>query len=376
MRVGAVASLGILLLSPLTTLAAEFRVGDQPSFPAGETLVNDLYMAGGSVTAGGTVRGDLVVTGGNILSTSIVQSDVAAFGGSVSILGDVGDDVRAAGGEIVIQGKVGNDVLVAGGQVNISGKGIGGDVTTAGGVVRIEAPVSGKLWIAAGNVYINAPISGDTEIKADKIQLGPKAVLAGKFTYTSPEMATLEEGAVVKGETTFTQSADVKNAAKAGAGALVSLWFIAKFFMLLLGALAIAFFFRKYAEKLVRVATDETMLEIGRGLVFFIVVPVVSVILLFTIIGIPFGLLGLIIFAGAMVFASLAAPILVGSLAHGWIFRPIEYRIDWKTILLGAIIYSILSLIPIIGWIAKFVVLLLTIGTMFNIKWNILKEWR
>lgn len=375
-RFGIGIGMSTLLFLPLVVFAAEFRVAEQPSLPAGETLSNDLYIVGGGVNVGGTVQGDLVSAGGTLILNGPVSTDLIAGGGNVTVLGDVGDDLRVAGGNITVQGYIADDLLAGGGQITIGGKGIGGDVVIGGGAVRIEAPVAGKVMIGGGDIYINAPVGGNVHINAEKIQLGPQAVIAGDLVYKSPEVAVVDTGAVIRGETKFTKSPDVEGAAKTGAATLLSLLFITKFFMSLAGAFVIAFIFRKFTATVVHEAGEETLLEIGRGLVTFIVLPVASVILLITIIGAPFGFLGFASFVALMITASLLAPILIGSVLHKWIRKPLEYQITWKTILLGVIVYSLLPLIPLVGWIVKFAVLLLALGTIVNVKWGVLKEWR
>lgn len=377
MRIGSVGTLLALIFIPLTSFAAEFRTGDQPSLSAGEAVSDDLYMAGGNVTSAGSVRGDLVAVGGNVLINGPVTADLTTSGGSVTILGTVGDDVRAAGGNVIIQGQVADDLLVGSGQLTIGGAGIGGDVVVGSGVVHIDAPVRGSVKIGGGDVYINSSIGGNVHIQADKVTLGPKTIITGDLIYTAEKEATIEEGAVVRGETEFTERKDWGGAGKAGLVALISLWFLGKIFMSLAGALVIALVFRRYARTLVETATAKPLLEIGRGLVFLIVTPVVSVILLATFVGVPFGLLGVAAYAGALIIVSMmTAPIVIGSMVHKWVFKPSEYQISWKTIVLGVAIYALLTLIPFFGWIVKFGAVLLTLGAMTKIKWDILKEWR
>lgn len=361
---------------PLFAFAAEFRVGEQPSFSSGATLANDLYMAGGTVTSAGVLRGDLSLVGGTVLMSGPVSADLIVLGGNITITGAVGDDVRVAGGNITIQGRVTDDVLAGGGQVHVGGDGVGGDLVVGGGVVRVEAPVGGDIRVAGGDIYINSTVKGSIYAKAEKIRLGPDAIITGNFSYSSPEPAVIEEGAVVRGETNFTKSPDVKGAAEASIAALFSLWFIAKFLMTFVGALIIAFVLPRYAYKLLHIAADEPLFETGRGLVFFVTVPIASILLIATIIGAPFGLVGLFAFFGMLIFASIISPIIIGSIAHYWVFKPSEYQLSWKTILLGAVIYSILPLVPLVGWLAKLIIILLAIGAALNIKIQILREWR
>ena len=373
---GAIAAVLGLVFLPLVSFAAEFRAGNQPSFSAEETVVGDLYMAGGNVTVGGSARGDLVVAGGSLLLNGPVSADLIAGGGNITILGDVGDDVRGAGGNIVIQGKVGGDVVLGGGQINLAGPSIAGDVALGGGSIRIDSPVTGSVKIGGGDVYINAPIGGNLNIQAEKITLGPKAIIAGDFSYSSSNEATLEEGAVVRGKTTFTEFKGVDDIGKIGFIALLSLGLVTKFFLALVGAFALTLIFRRFSETLVRTAAARPFFEMGRGFIFLIMAPIASVILLFTVIGVPLGLLGLIAFVGSLLFVSIATPVVLGSMVYRFVFKGVDYEISWKTIFLGAALYALLGLIPIIGWLLKFAIILLTLGAALNIKWRALEDWR
>ena len=150
----------------------------------------------------------------------------------------------------------------------------------------------------------------------------------------------------------------------------------AKFLMLLLGAGALAYFFNRYARELVATAATQPWIEMLRGLVVLIVLPVVSGALLVSVIGIPLGMLGMLAFIMMMIFAHLASAVVVGSVAHKWIRHPAGYIVNWKTVLLGVTIVFFLGLIPFVGAIVKAAACLITLGAALNIKWSIASEWR
>ncbi len=375
-RVGFLGGLLVLLLVPFISFAADLRTGDQPSFSASETITDDLYMVGGSVTSSGSVTGDLMLAGGTLLLNGPVSADVLVAGGTITILSDIAGDVRGAGGTIVISGNVLGDVVLGGGQVALTGKTIGGDVLVAAGTVQIDAPVTGDVRIAGGQVKLNSTISGNVRVDAESVVLGPNANIMGTFTYGATKEVERNAGAVVQGATEFIPREDIRGAAKLGLAAFFSFWFIARIFMTLTGALFIGIVFHRYSRELVATAAMQPLLEIGRGALFVIVMPIASVVLLATVTGIPFGLLGLIAYAGALIFVSLVAPIVVGSIAHHLIWKPAGYEVSWRTILLGVALYVVAGLIPFFGWIFTAGVFLLTLGAALNIKWGIAREWR
>ncbi len=367
----------IAFITPLFATALEMRSGDAPTYQKDESINDDLYLLGGSITSSGDLRGDLLTFGGNILINGVVIGDVTAGGGNISILSQIHDDVRVAGGTIVIQGGVGGDILAAGGQVTISSQKVGGDVSAAGGVVRIDAPdIAGDVHLAGGDIHIDTAVNGNLDIQAEKITLGPNARIKGTFTYKSPAEATLEPGAVVTGETTYTKSPDVREAAKLGLFAVFSIWFVAKMFMVFSGALVIGYVLQRFSDEFVIRAMNRPLAELGRGVIFVIVTPIVSILLLFTVIGIAFGVLGLLGFVGVLIVGTMLSPILIGSAVHKVIFKQHAYEVSWKTILTGTILYFVISAIPFVGPIITFGIMLIAIGAMLAIKGKVLSEWR
>lgn len=362
---------GLVLVLPLVSMALEFRAGDQTGIKKDEKITNDIYMGGGSVNSAGMIQGDLVAGGGNVIVSGDVAGDVMVGGGNVNIISNVGDDVRVGGGTLVLMGKVGGDVLAGGGQINIGGAGIEGDVAIAGGSIRIDAPVKGKVLIEGGDVFINSLIGGDVKINADKLTLGSSAVLSGNISYTAKKELIKEGGAIVKGEVSFTPRIENKMAGKVLFSAFV-LW---RFFALLACALLIGLLLTRFSREITVLATERPMFEVARGLLVIIVMPVVSALLFVTMVGIPLGALGLLGFIMIMLFTWMITPIIVGSVVYQY-FSKKELEVTWKTILLGAVVCTLLGLIPFVGWLAKTLLFLLTLGSMTTLKLRVLKEWR
>lgn len=365
-----------LIFIPSAVLAAELRTENAPTIPAGETLAEDLYIFGGTVTLSGAIRADAVAGGGTVLVNGPVSGDVIAGGGTITIVSDIGDDVRTGGGTITIQGSVGGDVIAGGGQIAIAGSRVAGDVIAAGGSITIDAPVSGDVQVAGGEIRINAPVGGKLIVQAESITLGPKAAITGDFEYRSPKEATLEAGATIKGETKYTKSADVREAAKQGVVAFISVWIVAKMLMIFAGALFVAYVFQRYAAELVARTAAEPLSNFGKGLVFFIVTPIASVLLLFTVFALPFGILGLLLYVAAMIFGAMITPIVIGTIVHKFVFKPAEYEISWRTVLLGSVLYFLVGWIPFIGPLSIFVAMLIALGAAISIKAQVLREWR
>lgn len=363
-----------VFLIPVVSLAAEFRTGENPSTGKDEVIANDLYIAGGSITSAGKINGDLVIGGGNIVISGDIKEDLTIGGGNISIFSNVGDDIRVGGGTIIINGKIGGDLIVGGGQVTISGPGINGDMAIGGGNIRIDAPIIGDLLIGGGNVYINAPIGGNVKINADKITLGKNAIISGNLNYKSSEEIIKEDGAVIKGVVDFELIKKGSVPSKVLAG-IFSVFLLLKFLSLLVCALVVGLLLQRYSKEIITKAIKRPLLELGRGIIVMILIPIISLLLLITVIGIPFGILGLLGFIIMMLFAWIIAPIILGSVVYRY-FSKKELEISWKTILLGVVIFILVGLIPFIGSLVRALLILITLGVITAFKLQVIQKWR
>ena len=99
-----------------------------------------------------------------------------AAGGKVRIGAEVGQSVYAAGGQVNINGKVGRNLRVAGGQVELGPKAdVTGNVSAAGGQVRLYGAVRGHVQAAGGRLLIDGPITGDVLATSGQVELAARA---------------------------------------------------------------------------------------------------------------------------------------------------------------------------------------------------------
>jgi hypothetical protein len=144
-------------------LGGKLRTGDTVTVGADESVDGDLYVLGGMVTVNGSVDGDLSAFGGQVTLNGSVTGDVLAAGGSVSISGDVAGDLRTAGGQVTLDGPVGEDVIAAGGQTTLEGGAtVEGDLVVSGGQVTMDGAVAGNIEANAGT-YSRTGTVGGTE---------------------------------------------------------------------------------------------------------------------------------------------------------------------------------------------------------------------
>lgn len=182
-----------------TSVAQPVTTETAPSDNASSEGKN-VYVAGGNVRLGAAVRGDLYAAGGRITVEQPVQRDAILAGGSVAVRAAVGDDLRVAGGEINIESSVGGELLASGGKITLGRSAlIGGAATLYAGQVSIEGKVNGPLKVYAEKIILNGEVAGSVELNADEIELGPLTRLGATLRYSGNAKFETAEGAVIGG---------------------------------------------------------------------------------------------------------------------------------------------------------------------------------
>lgn len=364
-RFGGAAALVAALL-PFSVLAATVRQGNAYELRAGETVNDNLYAAGGSGVIEGAVRGDLILAGGNILVAGSVSKDVAAGGGTIVLGGTVGEDVRAAGGNVTVRGSNGGDLVAAGGTVDVtSGARVGGDALVTGGRITISGTISGNVKIAGGDVIIDGPIGGSVTVRARKLTLGDHAAIGGDLTYRAPQELTRAPGATVRGKVSF-EEVGVRPAVwqLKGLLALLSAAWLLKLLIILVTALA---FVAIWGER-VREVMNRAALRFGgsflTGFVVLVVVPAAAILAFMTIVGVLVGALAALIYALAVVVASIGSGVLLGTLSSKYGLRSVTGGVLWKEAVVGVVLLQLVKLIPFVGAAVSFVLFLAALGSI------------
>jgi cytoskeletal protein CcmA (bactofilin family) len=278
----------------------------------------------------------------------------------------------------MISNSVAGDLLVAGGQINVlSSSVIGKDVEIAGGTINYSGENNGKLSINGGDVFINGKINGDMSINAQSIKLGPNAVITGNFNYSSPKEAILEQGAKVNGTVNFNkiimpENKDM-NKGQAFLG-FITFGLLMKSLMIILTVLVFAYFFRKQTEAVIKESSSNFWKNAGKGLILFIVVPVAIILSFITVVGSMLGVATIFVYAALLITSSIIANLLFAQLCMKFIFKKGDKKINWWIIVLSVLVFELISFIPFIGWIFKFIIFLATLSGLANYIFNKLKD--
>jgi hypothetical protein len=253
------------------------------------------------------------------------------------------DHVVITGGAVVPAGQTAGDVVVVDGSVGIAGR-VTGDVISVSGPVRVAGRVDGDLITLA-----------------DRAFLAPSARVGGDLRY-GDERPVVAPGATVAGQINHENWADATN----GWGWVSALgwWLAVTVSTLIVGALLVwlapgALF---AGDRAVR---DHVGATIGWGVAIAIGMPLLAILALVTLVGIPFGI--------AVLLAAIPV-LLIAYTTSAWIVgrRILQSRSPgpWVALFAGCGILRVIALIPVAGGIVGLAATVVGLGALAVALWH------
>lgn len=370
------AALAIALFLGHAALAAEFIAPSKQDngnvTVSGSETHRNLYTAGANVTLNGPTTGDLYVAGSSVTLNGNVERDLMTAAGTININAPIGGNAHVAGGNLTINSAVNGDLMIVGGNVTLTEKAaIAGDLVIGGGNLIVDGPVAGDVRVGGGKVSINGKVNGDVYARVtDQLTFGSNSEVVGKVQLKSPKEAVVSQGAKVS-SIDYTKI-EVKKGDRGARG-----WFTFGFLIKLIASFIAGWLLLHFAR---RFSTDSSSLirtgfwpSLGIGLVFLIVTPIIGILLFVTVVGYYLAILLFLFYAFALMIAGLIMMIFAGSWLWGLVNKRQIGRSDWLTLIVGVIVIGLVSLIPVVGWLAILVLFLAALGSAVRIM---LGTWR
>ena len=326
----------------------------------GETVDDDLFATGQTVTVDGRVIGDVFATGQTVVVTGTVDGDLIAAAQQVVVDGTVNGNVRAAGAVVTVNGRVGRSVTGLAQQVNVSSSGrVDGSLVAAGETISAFGPVGRGVTAGGGTLQLGGPVGGKVLVWANNLSLGPNTRIAGDLEYRSDHQADVPSGAVA-GRVQFDQIEQRQQQAPVlnglfDFGGLVWLCGSA-----ILGALALIFAPRA-AARAVELGRQQPVPTFGLGLLALCAVPVVAVLIGLTLVGLPFALAVAALYWLGLLLAWPALGLVVGTELARRVRRG-EPMPVLGALVVGLIVLHLVTHLPIVGGLVAFLGLAFGLG--------------
>lgn len=359
----------ITLCMPAAALAA-----NDSTFSAGRTVFaassspGNAYVAGASVTVTGATAGDLTATGGSVTLAAPVTGDALLLGGSLSSRALIDGDLRAAGGSISVEEPVRGDFVATGFSVSDSAP-VLGSVFIAAAEAQLLDGAKGPVIIYGNNVALGGTFGGDvTVIASGRVTLAASTTIAGSLSYEASESAVIPDSVAIAGGVHYTSASYLPSAGASKALAVASIGIF--LFARILGTLILAGLLAGLFPRLARAVAQRafagrirtTLLTMLLGFAALVATPILLLLLALTFIGIGIAALLFILYLLLVFLAFMYAGILLGS----FVARRFEQRetVFWRDGVLGMFLLSIISLLPLVGMLAAFLLMMFAAGAL------------
>ena len=269
------------------------------------------------------------------------------------------DEIFAAGQKINIKNAKAKDAFVAGQNIKIESSEIR-DLFVVGSTVTINSEIARNVYIGADKIKINSVINGDVYLSADKIEIGKNAEIRGTLTYPKKSKTKISKAAIIENKKQYkTYSTSKKREIQSK---IIDT--ITSLLSILLIAILLLWLYSKFYTNIEKLEFDtETIVKsVATGLLILIIVPIISILLLISTIGLPLSLIILVIYAIMIYVSIIPSSYYVGN-------KLLKDRINNRYLLLtvSLTVLYLLRLIPIVGEIVSVISLILGLGITTSI---------
>lgn len=327
-------------------------------------ILGDAFIAGGKLRIGGSVGDNALIAGGTVDIEETIKNDAFIAGGTVTVRAPVEGDLRVAGGDITLMNSVWGDVNIAWGMVRIaSGTKIEKDAMIGGWDIQFAGIIERNAEIAGQRISLDGLIKGNLKVFVDReweVTVGKNAKVSGTVEYTAPTQILALEN-LAPGKVKFTPYIETETSE--------AVWFFSAYiayrflFLLVFGTL-LYFLCERFLLDTGKYLMARPGKSIMNGILYYVLLPIGSIILLITIIGIPLGLFWIFFFIFSFVLAKLVTVLGLSGLAIEKLWG--KSLIFWKKLLVIAAIALIIAVLSVIDFIATLFVVGALIGVMIH----------
>ena len=379
--------LQFIWLFPLLAIS-QFKTGEDVTISTPQN--DDVYLAGKDINIDAMVNGDAVVAGSYITINDSISQDLIVAGGDIIIKGYVADDIRMAGSKLIIDSEVGDDVIVAGGELTITKDAIiKGNLITVGGKTKINGVVIGMLKARAGELKLNGVVEGDailygekikidgeiygtSEIVAEDLEIGENAQFHKDVSYWTEDGQIDFKNSLVNATANLEESLMREHKEfpwKFFGIAAIGFWvfYILSAFLVIL---ILNYAFKNLFAEAVTYIEKDLWRSLGYGLIYLFGLPLLIVLSIMILIGIPIGLFLIAVFIFSVLFGHLVGALLLTYYLEKRNGQPWGY---WKTSFIAlafAIVIRLLTFIPLLGSLIAFLVMAIAYGLLAYTLWQ------
>ena len=338
------------------------------SVAAGETVDDTLVVFSESASIDGTVNGDLIVFTRSLTLTGTVTGNIVAFGQNVNVEGNVNGSVYGFGRSVDLAGGdvarnlfgFGSDVVVG------TGSNVGANAAMFGNIVAVRGRVGKDVRSFSTELEISGEVVRNVDSYGRRVRVLDSGRIGGNLTSHVGDASNVQtaSGATIGGATDIQVTEEQQERER-------SKYLSASFYIgqaIRLGAAFVAGLVLFWLFPALLTLTLHSGIQAVKhgaiGLITAIVVPIVSVIVCFTIIGIPLGIIGILLWILGLYFAKIVVALLIGRRLFAGQTGQLPHHA--ALLVAGLVLILIAVNIPYVGGLVNFLLTILGLGLLVS----------
>jgi cytoskeletal protein CcmA (bactofilin family) len=342
-----------------TAQAKEMRSGTNVDVGKNELIDSSLTVTATKINIEGTVNGNLYCSGQDVTISGKINGSVYCAGTNVNVTGRIDGDLFVLAQNMKLSSAVNGNVNIAASTIDLDSKTrIRQDLYAAGGNVTIDGLIARDVTISANTARVGAIIGRNLEGNYNSLELTSSADIRGEVKYSSNKDLKKDSGAKVKGNITKSQMA--ASGMKVNGFAAIALSFLIMLISLLIVSLTTVLFMPNFYIKAKDQIHERMGATVGWGFFNLIIIPILALLLLFTVVGVPL--------AGLILIAWVLSLMLSGPVFAYFIGSKIikDKKKHFATMLVGSLIVLVLYIVPIVNVVLATIVAVVGSGSLFN----------
>lgn len=310
----------------------------------------------------------------NVFADSVDSaSNYFAFSEEINISKEVLGDIYSAGKTIEIEENIKEDIIAAGEKINITSDEVNGNIRCAAQTLNINSKnvknitsiaqnisigkntTSNAVYLygqninfkgsckgfyaSGGTIIINGKVDGDLKVNCDELIIADNGEITGEIEVSAVKEPVVNSN-VSMNDIKYTKidNAKSENEIKALAGFSTIISLLAS---LILGFVIYSIFKKFFINNDELLIKEPLPIVIG-GIACFILMPIISLLLFMTVIGLPLGILSLIMYFIVVYLSPTIIGIILGRLI-------LKNKNPYLQIFAGVVVIRLLSLLPMVG---------------------------
>lgn len=347
----------LFLVSTTYSFAVEVKKGDVVDVSANEAVNESLVITGQSLTIESNIDGDLFCAGQNVIVKGNVNGDILCLAQDLKVQGSVSGSVRAVAQDVEIFQQVTRNLTVFAQRLILyNTSAVEGESFFGVQQAEISGLLGKKVSGWAQDLFFNGSANQDIEVRAQTVRVGDKARILGNFSYESEKEAEISDQTKIAGKVTWSKpfaETDQQPTKFVPTNRLQGTSRLASFLLSLGFGLVLLYFLsgkiRTGQEKMIQNPLGTFFL----GVLVILVVPIAIVFSILTIIGIPFAIFVILLFLLCLFAGRIYVFCFLGKKLLEQFAREKSESLAWSLVL-GSVLYYLLTWIPVLGFLISF----------------------